>query len=245
MTVSQKELQAFCDNWANDNYQHRKHGGLNGVSPWEKAASWNQPIARINNERALDILLAPIAGERIVGKKGIRLGNSFYVSPALAGHEGCMVKLCWDDNEAAAVYVFSMEGEFIAHAINPDMWEGLSRAELKTVDTEIVGGIIGCFAVAGLFLFVMRRKKQMASYFSLKVEQELAQKLVGVEPGAERDLIIYTHYNNLIDDLKTHAQCVAVTTKVKELPAGYFADDSHKLLLISKLKKAEIKLYDR
>ena len=51
------ELQARIDAWIETIYEREPHDGLDGRTPFEVAAG--QPVRRIENERALDILLAP------------------------------------------------------------------------------------------------------------------------------------------------------------------------------------------
>jgi len=72
--LSAAQLQAICDDWVNGIYMQRKHSGI-GMSPLEKVAQWEGGIRTIDNERALDLLLADVPGDgtRSVTKKGIRI----------------------------------------------------------------------------------------------------------------------------------------------------------------------------
>ena len=73
------ELQARCDVWCEAVYGRRPHSGLGGASPFERVTSWQGPVRRIHDERALDALLAEPAGSgwRVVCEKGIRLDSVF------------------------------------------------------------------------------------------------------------------------------------------------------------------------
>lgn len=78
-------LQRTVNDWLAGVYEQRPHGGLAGLSPFAKAASWTGETRRINDERALDLLLArPAGGTRTLQKKGIALDNTWFIAPELA-----------------------------------------------------------------------------------------------------------------------------------------------------------------
>lgn len=132
LRITPEELQKFCDEWCENVYQHRPHGGLNGKTPFEVAAANTLPIRRIENERALDILLLPTDGDglRTVTKKGLRIGNAIYIAACLGGLEGQQVRVLFDEADAGRVYVFEAEaGTYIGVAENPDL-TGVSRTDI-------------------------------------------------------------------------------------------------------------------
>ncbi len=92
VSTTSRELQAFCDQWTDAVYAHRPHAGLNGKTPWQVASEWTEPVNRITNERALDLLLMEMA-PRMVGKKGIRIDNALYIAGELAAHIGEQVEI--------------------------------------------------------------------------------------------------------------------------------------------------------
>jgi len=55
------ELQRYCNEWAENRYAHRPHDGLAGATPFAAAAAYPGKVKRIDDLRALDLLLAPIA----------------------------------------------------------------------------------------------------------------------------------------------------------------------------------------
>ena len=61
-TLTAEELQVRCDTWCDAVYGRRSHSGLQGVSPFARRASWPLPVRRVQDERALDALLAEPAG---------------------------------------------------------------------------------------------------------------------------------------------------------------------------------------
>ncbi|MBF0247006.1 MAG: transposase family protein [Alphaproteobacteria bacterium] len=84
--LTHEELQAKVDHWLLAKYEHKGHGGLKGKTPFEMIAAWKGPIRTIENERALDVMLAPIAGKdgfRTVTKFGIALDKAHFIHPAL------------------------------------------------------------------------------------------------------------------------------------------------------------------
>ncbi|WP_428568716.1 MAG: integrase catalytic domain-containing protein [Solidesulfovibrio sp. DCME] len=111
--LSPDMLQKFCDEWTDAVYAHEPHSGegMDGKTPWQKAAEWPHPIPKITDERALDVLLSPVPGKkgdgyRDVGKKGLEIGGYFYTAPELGGHEGRRLLCLEDAADWGAVHVF-------------------------------------------------------------------------------------------------------------------------------------------
>jgi len=151
LLLSPDALQKFCDEWTDAIYAHEPHSGegMDGKTPWEKAAEWSGPIRRIADERALDVLLSPVPGKtgdgfRPVRKKGLEIGGYFYSAPELGGHEGRQV-LCLEDNaDWGAVHVFlphdqqDEDGgmEYLCRAVCP-LLTGISRREAALARTRV------------------------------------------------------------------------------------------------------------
>ena len=69
-----------------DRYAHRAHGGIGKATPFQIYAASRDTVRRIENEAALAVLLAPVAGKdglRQVGKLGIRIEGSHYLAPGI------------------------------------------------------------------------------------------------------------------------------------------------------------------
>jgi putative transposase len=143
LRMSPEELQKFCDQWTDTIYAREEHSSI-GMSPFEKAASWTLPVQRIENERALDVLLAPApgGGARTITKKGIKLDNAWFEAPELGGLEGRDVTILLDEADIGEIYVFGMDGEFLAKAICPER-TGISRQELATKRKAVQKRVIG------------------------------------------------------------------------------------------------------
>ena len=81
VSMTAADFQKFCDDWCDKVYAHNPHEGLDGMTPFAKTASWDKPIKRIKDERALDVLLAPLAGSNkgqfSLQKKGIRINKDW------------------------------------------------------------------------------------------------------------------------------------------------------------------------
>lgn len=121
--LTHEQLQDHMNRWALDKYAHKPHGGLNDISPFARAASWTQPVRRIENERALDMLLAPLAGTdgfRTVGKKGLRIDNGHFYGPGMELHVGKRVFVRHDPEDMGVAYVFDEDHQFICEATNLD-----------------------------------------------------------------------------------------------------------------------------
>ena len=124
--MTAEELQRKLDEWCEHVYGKDPHAGLDGRSPFEAAAG--QPVRRIADPRALDMLLMEVAGTRTVTKKGIRFEHGFYTAPELVAYMQQEVKLRRDPDDIGRLYVYSIEGEFICVA-ECDARLGISPAE--------------------------------------------------------------------------------------------------------------------
>lgn len=134
--LTMAEFQSICDSWTENIYNQDSHGGLGGMSPAEKARSWNEPIVRINNERALDVLLSPAPsndGMRTIGKKGIDVTfNGIklqYKAGEFSGHEGESCRVLIDESDLGRAPIFLTNGEFLCLAEDPK-WYGISNQEV-------------------------------------------------------------------------------------------------------------------
>ena len=132
VSMSSDELQTFCDRWIHAIYMHDAHGGLNGQTPAEKVANWIEPLRRIEDVRALDMLLEPIPGNkgiRTAQKKGIKLEGGWYVAAELGSRIGEQFMVRYDTADIGRIYLFETSGEFLCMAQNPSI-TGISREEL-------------------------------------------------------------------------------------------------------------------
>lgn len=116
------ELQRHLDVWLASKYAHKPHAGLARQTPFARAASWTGPVRRIDNIRALDLLLSPAAdgdGWRTVTKRGVRLDGTHFLAPELLAGARVFVRL--DPDDMGRIYCFDGEaGAFVAEAIAPE-----------------------------------------------------------------------------------------------------------------------------
>ena len=136
--MTSDEFQSFCNNWCENIYHHNAHSSI-GCSPWEKAASWTEPVRRISNERALDVLLQPAAGKnglRTITKEGISIDRGNYIAPEFGLHAGEEVQVFEIGDDIGRVLVKDLDGEFICIAECPER-TGISRAEVAAKAKEM------------------------------------------------------------------------------------------------------------
>ena len=136
--LSPEDLQLRIDVWAEEKYARSAHSGLDGASPWERATSWAGPLTRIGDKRALDMLLEESIG-RTVQKKGVQLGQAFYIAEEL----GPLVreKVCVRRDPAAPgrIHVYrnlgdGRPGRFVCIAADPartDIDQAETAARMK------------------------------------------------------------------------------------------------------------------
>jgi transposase InsO family protein len=118
--LSPEEFQRFCDRWSGEYHFRRPHAGLGNRTPEEVMRAWTGPLRRVADERALDLLLAPVVGLRTVTKKGIRLDRGTYIAAALGSLVGEQVECRHDPADLGRIYVFTTEGAFVAVAEDPE-----------------------------------------------------------------------------------------------------------------------------
>lgn len=119
VSLDHHQLQDCLDRWAEHKYAHRPHRGLGGVTPFEKYSSWTGEIRRIQNESALALLLAPIAGGdgwRTITKKALRIDGRQYHGPSLELHIGKRVMVRHNPADQSKVYVFDEDGAYLCEA---------------------------------------------------------------------------------------------------------------------------------
>lgn len=138
LTMTAEQLQTWCDEWCTARYHNRQHEGLDGRTPNQVVATWSRPIERIEDERALDMLLLEVPsgkGIRTVQKKGVRLPDGWYIAPELEAHIGNAVHLRYLD--AGRVVVYAMDPwQFVCIAVEPDL-AGYSRQEIAAKTREL------------------------------------------------------------------------------------------------------------
>lgn len=133
LKLSAAELQQFCDRWCDDLYAHDVHAGLRGETPFQRAASLRDAIRRVQDVRALDLLLAEAPdgnGMRTVSKKGIKLDRAWYIASELHSLVRQSVQVLYDEADAGRVVVYH-DGAFVCVAECPELI-GVSRKEIAT-----------------------------------------------------------------------------------------------------------------
>jgi hypothetical protein len=134
INMTAEELQRFCDRWITNVYLQRKHDGLK-CTPFEMLASWRGGIRSIEDERALDVLLAEAPrgdGMATITKKGLKIDGIFYIAPEFgsAVDVGERVHVRFTE-KLGLVYVFH-HGQFICIAEAPE-YRDIDRKEVAAV----------------------------------------------------------------------------------------------------------------
>jgi transposase InsO family protein len=121
--LSMAELQVRADQWCNDIYGTKPHASLKGFSPFAVAAMAAGSVKRIEDVRALDMLLAPVAGKdgmRIVTKTGLRIEGAHYLGGFLNVGDTVLVRM--DASDMGRAYVFAADGEtYLGEAVAPEL----------------------------------------------------------------------------------------------------------------------------
>lgn len=124
-------LQTRVNQWMTGVYEQREHDGegMNGKSPFQKAAEYSGEIRRIADERALDVLLAAPAGKGsyVITKKGLRFDGAQFLAPELGLYVGQTVTV--KQTEDYGRVVVYCDGKFVCVARCPER-TGVSRQEI-------------------------------------------------------------------------------------------------------------------
>ena len=140
VALTAAELQAKVDDWADYVYGRAPHRNLDGTSPFEKACEWTGPVKFIEDERALDVLLAEAPGQggfRKVTKTGIRLDGATFIAAEMGAYVGVSVHVKYDAADLGAIYVFeAATGAFVCKAMCPER-TGIDRAEAAAMAKAI------------------------------------------------------------------------------------------------------------
>jgi len=114
------ELAEIINNWIKYKYNHRIHTTI-GMSPEQKTATSTAPVRKINDVRALDLLLSDV-GEATVSKKGIRHKNGHFMAIEVMDYVGERVMVRRDTKNAGGLYVFSLDGIYLFTAIDEELF---------------------------------------------------------------------------------------------------------------------------
>ncbi|WP_166838672.1 Mu transposase C-terminal domain-containing protein [Rheinheimera pleomorphica] len=123
--LTAEQFEAFINQWVNDHYHHAKHSKL-GCSPFEQFVSHQQQIKRLDDEHVLDILLAPVPGNKgyrtVTKSDGISVEGGSYVHAELGAYIGERVYCRWNPKDIGKIYVFhALKHHFICEAVNPEI----------------------------------------------------------------------------------------------------------------------------
>ncbi|MET4199093.1 putative transposase [Bradyrhizobium sp. LA8.1] len=123
IALSAAELQTHLDAWCRDVYGTKPHASLGGRTPFEAAAMAAGSIRKIEDVRALDMLLAPVAGKdglRTVTKTGLRIDGAHYIGGFLDVGETVFIRM--DPADMGRAYVYTEDGEtYLGEAIAPEL----------------------------------------------------------------------------------------------------------------------------
>lgn len=136
VSLTAAQLQHYIDEWVEFTYSQSPHEGLNKRTPAEVAAASSEVIRRVD-ERALDVLLAPVAGSggiRVTTKRGIRIDGFYYLTGRILPNTPVLVRM--DPMDAGRVLAFSQNGtEFLSDAICAEL-RGINPTSLVKAARE-------------------------------------------------------------------------------------------------------------
>ncbi|WP_300555173.1 DDE-type integrase/transposase/recombinase [Desulfovibrio sp.] len=142
LPLSLDELKTFLDQWASTIYGDKPHSGINDQSPNARAAAYTGEVARIEDERALDVLLMPCPGNggiRTVTKKGVRVTRQqhglalggYYIGTDLAALDTRKVLVRMYEGMPGRVFLFDPQtSEYLGKADHPSLM-GLTDEDVR------------------------------------------------------------------------------------------------------------------
>jgi len=142
VTMTIEDLRAWTDDWLTYIYHESDHAGLRGITPNEAVARSTEPPHRVD-ERALDVLLMPVAGQngnRKMGPRGIQIDHRFYLTAAIL--VGTDVFCRQDPEDLGKIYVYSADGrQFLDVAIAAE-FSGVNPAEFAKAVTAAGNAVV-------------------------------------------------------------------------------------------------------
>lgn len=124
VALTSEQFQAFMDQWVNAVYERNLHSTL-GCTPFEKFTQHRQVIKRLDDERILDVLLAPVPGNkgfRTITKEGIKVERSHFIHAELGGYVGERVFCRYNPQDVGKIFVFhALHKHFICEAVDPEI----------------------------------------------------------------------------------------------------------------------------
>lgn len=137
VSMTGAQLQRYIDDWNSLIYEQSEHEGLDGRSPAQAAMESTTVIRRVD-ERALDVLLMPIAGKngiRTYTKTGVPIGKAKYLIMEALPKDRLMIRM--DPHDAGLAYAFDAEtGRFVGEAICAKL-RGIAPATLIKTKREM------------------------------------------------------------------------------------------------------------
>ncbi|WP_337840480.1 Mu transposase C-terminal domain-containing protein [Rheinheimera sp.] len=136
--LTAEQFETFINQWIDHKYNHDRHSAL-GCSPFEKFTALRQQIRTIADPRVLDVLLAPVPGQKgfrtVTKGDGIQVERGSYVHPVLGAYVGERVFCRWNPNDIGKIYVFhALTAEFLCEAIDPETAD--QGVDLKAIAQE-------------------------------------------------------------------------------------------------------------
>lgn len=120
LPFSAAEFQEWIGRWL-VRYEGSPHEGLGGETPWQRWHTYRgQPLRVAEDDRALDLLLAPAPGGhglRKVLKQGVKFDQAYFVAPELADLVGQQVLIRYDPTDMGRCFVFEPGGKFLCVAV--------------------------------------------------------------------------------------------------------------------------------
>lgn len=142
VSLTAAQLQQHIDDWVEYIYLRREHRMLK-MSPLEAAARSTAPIRRID-ERALDVLLMPVAGKdgrRKMTPQGIQVGEAFYITHSIMVGTEVFVRM--DPIDMGTIYVFDLaDGRYLGTATCPALVD-VNRPEFVKHTKELYEAMVG------------------------------------------------------------------------------------------------------
>jgi len=239
MAVTPEKLQQICDEWCENVYAHRPHSGLKGRTPFEVSRSWITPVGRVEDLRALDILLTPLAsrkGWRTVGKKGVRCHEGTFVAEELGGMIGSRVQVRINHADPGYAYIFSEDGDFIAKAANIDAMESTERKTLSDA-TSRAGHSAAKAGGRELRDMAKRTDADKSAEQIMEYHAERAEKIRQAAGPAQHRSVSHTtpELQAATDAANAHVPAVAMTEQAREIVPGFTppptAQERYKLLV--------------
>ncbi len=182
ISVTAEQLQLDLDAWVESVYHQSSHKGIK-ITPMQRYLGWTQSVEKIDNERALDVLLLP-REQRSISKKGIQYAGNIYIHECFGSVFSREVEIQVDPTDASKIYVYAQKSaqtpiEFLCIAVCVNYITSEEQRDIATAARRNY--------VAG----VQRSKKELKNLAKKQHSSEVVEEILQAAVDSQSKVVAF------------------------------------------------------